>query len=79
MNKRIFFSLVIVIASACFAKAQELNAKVTINASRIGTTVDKKIFTTLQTQLTSLLNSRLWGNDQFKSNEKIDCSFLLNL
>jgi hypothetical protein len=60
-------------------QSQELQAKVTVNASRISTTVDKKIFTTLQTQLTNFLNSRKWSNDKFTENEKIQCHFLINL
>ncbi len=61
------------------AVAQELNAKVTIISNRITTAVDKKIFTTLQTQLTNLLNNRKWTEDNFKQNEKIECNFILNL
>jgi hypothetical protein len=62
-----------------YLNAQEIQAKVTVNASRINTTVDKKIFNTLQTQLSNFLNSRKFTGDQFKENEKIQCSFLLNL
>lgn len=61
------------------AKAQEINAKVTVVASQIGTTVDKKVFQTLQTALVGFLNKRKWTNDVFETNEKIECSFLLNL
>lgn len=59
--------------------AQELNARVTINSSRIGTTVNKNTFQTLQTALTTFLNNRKWTADNFLVNEKIDCNFLLNL
>nr|WP_253810468.1 DUF4835 family protein [Hydrotalea flava] len=59
--------------------AQELQAKVTINASRVNTTIDKKIFNTLQSQLTNFLNSRKWTDDQFNPAEKIGCSFLFNI
>lgn len=69
----LFFSL------AINSNAQELQAKVSVNASKINTTVDKKIFTTLQTQLINFLNSRKWTNDQFNDNEKIQCNFLINL
>jgi len=48
-------------------------------ASRVSSSVDKKIFTTLQTELNNLLNSRKWTNDQFQANEKIECSFILNI
>lgn len=79
MNKRIFFFLVLIFAFTISLKAEELQAKVTVIASRVPSTVDRKIFTTLQTQLTNLLNTRKWGSDVFKQNEKIECSFLLNI
>ncbi len=59
--------------------SQELQAKVTVVATRIASTVDKKIFVTLQTQLNNLMNNRRWTNDQFQQSEKIECSFILNL
>lgn len=67
------------VLSSTITNAEELQAKVTVIASRVPSTVDRKIFTTLQTQLTNLLNTRKWGNDVFKQNEKIECSFLLNI
>jgi hypothetical protein len=60
-------------------KAQELQAKVTVIASRVNTTVDKRIFITLQTQLNNLMNTRKWTNDVIQQNEKIECSFILNI
>jgi hypothetical protein len=60
-------------------KTQELLAKVTVIASRVNTTVDKRIFITLQTQLNNLMNTRKWTNDVFQQNEKIECSFILNI
>lgn len=59
--------------------SQELQAKVTVIASRVPTTVDRKIFTTLQTQLNNFLNNRKWGGDVFKQQERIECNFLLNI
>ncbi len=59
--------------------AQELNARVTVNSSRIGPTVNKNVFQTLQTALNTFLNNRKWTKDVFAVNEKIDCSFFLNL
>ncbi len=61
------------------AVAQELNARVTVNSSRVGTTVNKSTFQTLQNALTNFLNNRKWTADNFQPNEKIDCNFLLNL
>ena len=61
------------------ATAQELNARVTVNSSQISNTVNRNTFKTLQNALTSFLNNRKWTSDNFLPNEKIDCSFLLNL
>jgi hypothetical protein len=59
--------------------AQELQARVNVVASRVNSTVDKKIFVTLQTQLNNLMNNRKWTSSTFQQNEKITCSFILNI
>jgi len=75
-----WFVIVIICMGTCAVlQAQELNAKVTILSQKISTATDKKIFLTLQTQLTNLLNNRKWTTDNYKSNERIECSFLLNI
>lgn len=60
-------------------EAQELQARLSIITSKVSTTVDRKIFQTLQTGLTSFLNNRKWSNDVFQPAEKIQCSFLLTI
>lgn len=60
-------------------RAQELQAKVTVIAQRVPSTVNKNIFNTLQTQLTNLLNSRKWTNDTYQPTERIQCNFLVNV
>lgn len=64
----ILFILFFVTGIAVFS--QELQAKVTVLSNRIGSTVDKRIFTTLQTQLNNLMNTRKWTTDQFQPGEK---------
>lgn len=61
------------------AFCQELNAKVTVMSGQIKSTVDKKVFQTLQTALTNFLNNHKWTKDNYQQQEKIACSFLLNL
>ncbi|WP_207496281.1 DUF4835 family protein [Aridibaculum aurantiacum] len=78
MLKRSVFVL-LMIAVSVVSIGQELQARVTVNASRVPTTVDKKIFNTLQTQLTNFLNNRKWTSDVFQAQEKIECSFFLNI
>lgn len=59
--------------------SQELTARVTINSSRVGNTVNRNVFTTLQNALNTFLNNRKWTSDDFLPAEKIECNFLLNL
>ncbi|MEO8116534.1 MAG: DUF4835 family protein [Bacteroidota bacterium] len=61
------------------AQAQELQARVSVLAQQVGTSVNPKIFTTLQTQLNDLINNRRWTKFTFQPQEKIQCSFLLNI
>jgi uncharacterized protein YjbJ (UPF0337 family) len=77
--RSLFFVLM---AGLCFmaeGKGQELQAKITVNAGRVGSTVDKKVFQTLQGALFTFLNSRKWTKEAFQDNEKIVCNFLLNI
>ena len=77
MNKFfLFFLLIFFIATS---HAQELRARVSVISNRVNNSVDKQTFTNLQTALNDFVNTRKWSNDTYKTNEKIDCSFLLNL
>ncbi|HCL84083.1 MAG TPA: DUF4835 domain-containing protein, partial [Chitinophagaceae bacterium] len=44
------------------ALCQELQANVTVLSNRISTSVDKQIFTTLQSALYNFMNGRKWTN-----------------
>ena len=59
--------------------AQEFNTKVIVNAQSVGSNVDKKIFVTLQNQLTNFITGRKWTNDKFNANERIQCNFVINI
>jgi len=71
--------LLLCMLTVASAHSQELNAKVSVNSSRVNNTVNKNVFQTLQNALTNFLNNRKWTADNFLPNEKIDCNFLLNL
>lgn len=78
MNKRnVLLLFIIVLPFLGFS--QELQSKVTVIASRVPNTVDKKVFQTLQTQLTNFINNRKWTADVVQPQERIECSFLLNI
>jgi hypothetical protein len=77
--KKSSFLLMVAFAISTVSFSQEFQAKVTVNASRINTSIDKKIFTTLQNQLTNFINNRKWTSETYKSTEKIDVNFVLNI
>lgn len=78
MYKKIIYILLFIL-TVTGTEAQELQARVTVLSNRVTTNIDRKIFNTLQNQLTNLLNNRKWTNDSYKQNEKIECSFILNI
>ena len=79
MNKKNILFVLAIIACAFQAHAQELNARVTVLSNKVGTSIDKKVFNTLQNQLTNFLNTRKWTNDTYRVNEKIECSFIISI
>jgi hypothetical protein len=62
-----------------YAQSQEIQARLTVMTGKISTQVNKSVFQTLQTSLTTFINTRKWTNDAFQPNEKIQCNFLLNV
>ena len=77
MRKCIVISVVMLLSLNL--SAQELQTKVTVVSNRIGNNVNQNVFRTLQTALNNLMNNRKWTSDNFSSNERIECNFLLNL
>jgi hypothetical protein len=71
--------LIIFLSIARFANAQELKATVTVVSNQVGNSVNPGVFRTLQTALNNFINNRKWTQDNFLPNEKVECSFLLNL
>lgn len=60
-------------------RAQELQARISVLSDKISSQVDKKTFKTLQAALVNFVNNRKWTSDVFQTNERINCSFLINL
>tara|TARA_B100001059_G_scaffold231980_1_gene268892 strand:- start:16023 stop:16910 length:888 start_codon:yes stop_codon:yes gene_type:complete len=58
--------------------AQELNAQFVVNADLVNQT-NQQIFETLEGSLYEFINSQSWSTQDFFSQEKITCSFVLNL
>jgi Domain of unknown function (DUF4835) len=77
MHRKIFF--LILLSVSTLAQAQELKARLSVLSNRVANNVDKKTFQTLQTALESFVNDRKWTTDNFAQQEKVNCSFLINL
>jgi hypothetical protein len=76
---KFFLLLIFFLGIKTNVSAQELRARVNVISNRVGNNVDKNTFQTLQTALNNFVNDRKWSSDRFTQQEKIDCSFLLNL
>lgn len=68
--------LSVALCSAQGVSAQELDAKVVVNHSKIQGT-NTSVFATLQEAITEFLNSRKWTSAQYTQRERIVCSFNL--
>jgi hypothetical protein len=79
MRKNYLLLLLILGLAKPYLQAQELQANITVLANRLPSSVDHKIFQTLQSALHDFLNNRKWSNESFQNNEKIACNFLLNI
>ncbi|AXP83111.1 hypothetical protein CJ739_4053 [Mariniflexile rhizosphaerae] len=58
--------------------SQELNCNVVVNAQQTGNE-NQPIFKTLEKQLKEFINNTKWTNKTFTSQERIDCSMIINI
>lgn len=58
--------------------AQEFNSKVSVIAPQISN-VEPRIFKSLETALTQMMNTRRWTNYNYAPAERIDCNFLFTI
>jgi len=58
--------------------AQELKCQVTVNGQRING-VDARVFQNMQTTITEFMNNKVWTNDVFAPEERIECSLFINV
>ena len=76
MSKQLLLFCLIIITG--FARAQELNIKVVINADQIQTT-DRAVFKDMERAFATFLNTQKWTNDSYKNHERINGSLFLNI
>lgn len=59
-------------------EAQELNCQVTVLANKVQAS-NKRIFKTLETAIFEFMNNTKWTDDEYKLEERIDCSILITI
>ncbi len=75
--KKLGLALLLVLITIV-SNAQELNCTVTVNAQQINGS-DKTIYEDLQTAIREFLFNRKWTNYTYKTEEKIECNFFINI
>ena len=75
---RLIILLVTLVCAGSHAAGQELDARVTINHQQVQGT-NTSVFEALEKSLTDLLNDRQWTQYQFNRNERIQCTFAINV
>mgnify|MGYP000686980713 CR=1 FL=1 len=82
-HKKYFSISATIFCSALFligltVRAQELNAEVQVLSPNIQST-NKQVFTTLETAIINFLNTRKWTGETYQPEERIKCSFIINI
>jgi hypothetical protein len=75
---RLIFLAIACWAGMTLARAQELDARVTVNHQKVEGT-NTSVFESLETTLTEFINTRQWTNLQFQPNERISCDFNITI
>lgn len=57
---------------------QELNAKIVVNIEKLQSS-EKLFFDEMQANIEQFLNNQIWTNDRVKTEEKINCNFIINI
>jgi len=78
MKKKAFYLAVLFVLIQFSGIAQELRCNVQILSSQIQGT-NKQVFKTLQEDLYEFMNTRIWTEDDFSNEERIECKILINL
>lgn len=78
MRRYILLLIPLLFTLSFTAEAQDLNARVQILSPQVQNT-NKRPLDVLQTAIRDFLNNRKWANDNFGSQERIDCNFVINI
>ncbi len=74
MSKLLLLFMVLLLPLSASAEGEELNATVTLNASRVQGT-NTEVFDQLQASLEEFINNRKWTSNIYEEQERIICNF----
>lgn len=74
MSKLLLLFMVLMLPLSASAEGEELNATVTLNASRVQGT-NTEVFDQLQASLEEFINNRKWTSNTYEEQERIICNF----
>lgn len=78
VKKAFLFVIMLAGLSHLAGHSQELRCNVQIISNQIQGT-NKQIFKTLQQDIYEFMNNRIWTNQEFQNNERIECKILINM
>ncbi len=76
--KRIYLFFAVIFVAQGNLIAQELRCNISISAQKIQG-ANKTVFETMQSDLYEFMNNRKWTDQKFAMDERIECSFFINL
>ncbi len=78
MMRNFYLFILFNLSIALISNAQELNVKVQIQAPQVSN-VEARLFDVMAANMREFMNNTRWTNDEFKANEKIDCTILITI
>lgn len=74
LSRLLLFAVLLLLPASLWAVGEELNAKVTLNRSKVQS-ADTEVFEQLEEGITHFLNERKWTANTYEEEERIDCTF----
>ncbi len=78
MNLRYFTVTVLFLFLTFVGSTQEMLCNLQVNSQQIQGT-DKRVYETMSTALNEFINNRRWTNYDLKTNERIECTMVINI
>ena len=76
--RRIYLIFALIVIAHSILIAQELRCNISISATKLQG-ANRTVFETMQSDLYEFMNNRKWTDQKFAMDERIECSFFINL